>query len=61
MLARIEALPAGKVPALRRVFGALGEEGARYDFDAGFEVGLDILVGGIEAIADEGSGRDRIR
>ena len=61
LLARIEALPAGKVPALRRVFGALGEEGARYDFDAGFEVGLDILVGGIEAIADEGSGRDRIR
>ena len=61
LLARIEARPAGKVPALRRVFGALGEEGARYDFDDAFEASLDILVGGIEAIADEGSGRDRIR
>jgi TetR/AcrR family tetracycline transcriptional repressor len=51
LLARIETQPEGRVPALRRVFGALGEEGARYDFDAGFEAGLDILVGGIEAIA----------
>ena len=54
LLARIEAQPAEKVAALRRVFGALGEEGARYDFDAGFEAGLDILVKGIEAIAEEG-------
>ena len=51
LLARIEARPPEKVPAMRRVFGALGEEGARYDFDAGFEAGLDILVKGIEAIA----------
>jgi TetR/AcrR family tetracycline transcriptional repressor len=51
LLARIETQPSGKVPALRRVFGALGEEGARYDFDAGFEAGLDIMVGGIEALA----------
>ena len=50
LLTRIEARPAGEIPALRRVFGALGEEGARYDFDAGFEAGLDIFVGGIEAI-----------
>ena len=50
VLTRIEARPAGEIPALRRVFGALGEEGARYDFDAGFEAGLDIFVGGIEAI-----------
>lgn len=49
LLTRIEARPAGEVPALRRVFGALGEEGAHYDFDAGFEAGLDIFVGGIEA------------
>ena len=35
----------------RWFFGALGEEGARYDFDAGFEVGLDILVKGVETIA----------
>ena len=51
LLARLEARPAGEAPALRRVFGALGEEGARYDFDAGFEVGLDILVKGVETIA----------
>lgn len=50
LLNRIEARPAGEIPALRRVFGALGEVGARYDFDAGFEAGLDIFVGGIEAI-----------
>lgn len=55
LLARLEAQPAGEVPALRRVFGVLGEEGARYDFDAGFEAGLDILVRGIEAIAAEGA------
>ena len=50
LLARIEMQPAEKIPTLRRVYGALGEEGARYDFDAGFEAGLDILVGGIEAL-----------
>lgn len=58
LLSRIQAQPAGSVPALRRVFGALGEEGARYDFDAGFEAGLDILVKGIETIADEGTYRE---
>ncbi len=51
LLSRIEAQPAGRVPSLRRVFGALGEEGARYEFDTGFEAGLDILVKGMEAIA----------
>ncbi len=59
LLARLKARPSGEVPALRRVFGALGEEGARYDFDAGFKVGLDILVRGIEAIAAEGARRKR--
>jgi TetR/AcrR family tetracycline transcriptional repressor len=59
LLARLEARPAERVPALRRVFGALGEEGARYDFDAGFEAGLDILVKGIEVIAGEGAHRER--
>ncbi len=59
LLARLEEQPAGEVPALRRVFGALGEEGARYDFDAGFEAGLDILIKGIEAIANDGASRDR--
>jgi TetR/AcrR family tetracycline transcriptional repressor len=58
LMARLAEQPAGKVPALRRVFGALGEEGARYDFDAGFEAGLDILIKGIEAIAGEGAHRE---
>jgi hypothetical protein len=44
-----------EVPVLRRVFGALGEEGARYDFDAAFEAGLDFIVGGIEAVAGDRS------
>lgn len=57
LVARIEAQPAEEVPALRRVFGALGEEGARYEFDAGFDAGLDILVKGIEAVAGEGAHR----
>ncbi len=60
ILARIQTQPAGKVPALRRVFGTLGEEGARYDFEAGFEAGLDILVRGIEAVAGEGDRRGRV-
>ena len=55
LLARLESRPVDEVPALRRVFGALGEEGARYDFDAAFEAGLDILVGGIEAVAGDRS------
>lgn len=50
LLARIEERPAEEVPALRRVFGALGKEGAGYDFDDAFAAGLDIIVGGIEAI-----------
>lgn len=53
LLARIEKQPAGSVPALRRVFGTLKEEGAQYDFDAAFEAGLDIIVKGIEAIAPD--------
>ena len=57
LLVRLKARPSGEVPALRRVFGALGEEGARYDFDAGFEAGLDILVKGVEAVAGEGDHR----
>jgi AcrR family transcriptional regulator len=59
LLARLGARSEGETPALRRVFGALGEKGARYDFDAGFEAGLDILLKGIEAIANDGAGRDR--
>ncbi len=58
LLSRIEARPAGEVAALQRVFGALGEEGARYDFDAGFEAGLDILVKGIEVAMGKGVHRE---
>lgn len=51
LLERVRALPRGTAPALRRVAEALGEDGLRYEFDAGFEAGLDILVNGIEAAA----------
>lgn len=49
-LARLEGRPEA-LPAMRRVFGALREEEARYDFDSGFEAGLDMLLKGIEATA----------
>lgn len=49
-LARMEGRPEG-LPAMRRVFGALSEDEARYDFDSGFDAGLDILLGGIEGMA----------
>jgi TetR/AcrR family transcriptional regulator, tetracycline repressor protein len=61
LLVRIASRPPDEVPTLRRVFGTLGEEGARYDFDAAFDAGLDILVGGIEAVAREGSRRESDR
>jgi AcrR family transcriptional regulator len=47
LLARVEALPAGKAPTLTRIVGALGPEGLHYDFDSGFESGLDVLTAGI--------------
>jgi hypothetical protein len=46
---RMEGRPE-ELPTMRRVFGALSEEEARYDFDSGFDAGLDILLKGIEAI-----------
>jgi TetR/AcrR family tetracycline transcriptional repressor len=49
LLARVEALPAGKAPTLARVVGELGPEGLAYDFDSGFESGLTILTAGIAA------------
>jgi AcrR family transcriptional regulator len=51
LLARVEALPAGKAPTLARVVGELGPEGLAYDFDTGFESGLTILTAGIAASA----------
>ncbi len=51
LVERVRALPAGTAPALSRVVESLGESGLRYEFDRGFEAGLDILVAGIEAAA----------
>lgn len=48
---RVRALPPGRAPALTRIVDALGAEGLRYEYDRGFEAGLDILVKGIEAQA----------
>jgi AcrR family transcriptional regulator len=53
LTARLKTLPPGEAPALRRVFGALAETGTAYDFDAGFEAGLALLLKGIEAAVDE--------
>jgi hypothetical protein len=49
LLKRVRDLPAGAAPALTRVVEALGESGFRYEFDSGFESGLNVLVLGIEA------------
>ena len=46
---RLRALPPGAAPALARVVDALGRDGLAYDFDAGFDAGLDLLIAGIEA------------
>jgi TetR/AcrR family transcriptional regulator, tetracycline repressor protein len=49
LLERFEAGAADGLPATSRVFRALRREESRYDFDRGFEVGLGILLKGIEA------------
>jgi AcrR family transcriptional regulator len=51
LLNRVRALPPGTAPTLTRVAEALGEDGLRYEFDIGFEAGLNILIKGIEAAA----------
>lgn len=48
LLERVRALPRGTAPSLTRVAEALGEDGLRYEFDLGFEAGINILVKGIE-------------
>ena len=48
VLELLRGQPSGRYPAMRRVFEDLGREGLRYDFDSGFEAGLDIIVAGIE-------------
>lgn len=45
--------PEGSVPAMRRVFGALSEE----EMPADFEFGLDVLISGLEAVAENGMRR----
>jgi TetR/AcrR family tetracycline transcriptional repressor len=58
LLSRIGGQPAASVPTMRRVFEALAAQGIRYDFEAGLEAGLDILLKGIEAIAEGARDRD---
>lgn len=54
LIERVDALPAGKAPTLTRIVGELGAEGLHYDFDSGFESGLDLLVAGIAARRSHG-------
>jgi TetR/AcrR family transcriptional regulator, tetracycline repressor protein len=48
LLERLEEGAAAGLPATSRVFSALTSEEARYDFDRGFDAGLNILLQGIE-------------
>ena len=49
LLERLETGVADVLPTMSRVFRALTADEARYDFDRGFDAGLDILLKGIEA------------
>jgi TetR/AcrR family transcriptional regulator, tetracycline repressor protein len=49
LLGRLETGAAEVLPTMSRVFRALTAVEARYDFDRGFDAGLDILLKGIEA------------
>src|SRR5918998_1192128 len=49
LLERLETGAADVLPAMSRVFRALTADEARYDFDRGFDAGLDTLLKGIEA------------
>jgi hypothetical protein len=51
LLERLETGAADALPTMSRVFRALTAAEARYDFDRGFDAGLDILLKGIEASA----------
>ena len=51
LLEHLETGAANVLPTMRRVFRALTADEARYDFDRGFDAGLDILLKGIEASA----------
>lgn len=50
LLARLEARPADGAPTMRRVFQTLAEDEGERDSTLAFTVGMDILLGGIEAL-----------
>ena len=54
LLGLLEERPEGEFPAMRRVFRELSREELRYDFGAGFESGLAVILAGIESIAKGG-------
>ena len=51
LLERLETRGADVLPTMSRIFRALTADEAHYDFDRGFDAGLDILLKGIEARA----------
>ena len=55
LLRLLEESPEGSVPVMRRVFGALSEE----EMPADFEFGLNVLISGLEAVAENGMRRGR--
>jgi TetR/AcrR family tetracycline transcriptional repressor len=46
---RVEAQPDESLPTVCRVFAALGEDKAPYDFDTGFDKGITIILRGSRA------------
>lgn len=60
-LKRLRVRPVGELPAMRRVYGALSEKEALYDFDSGFETGLDVILSGLEAADGVLDGDDAYR
>jgi AcrR family transcriptional regulator len=61
LLNRTTGQQAARVPTMRRIFESLTAQGVQYDFDAAFEAGLDILVRGIEGLAEDARARDADR
>ena len=55
LLQLLEESPEGSVPVMRRVFGALSQE----ETPADFEFGLNVLISGLEAVAENGMRRGR--
>jgi AcrR family transcriptional regulator len=61
LLRRTDGPQAARVPTMRRIFESLAEQGAQYDYEAAFEAGLDILVRGIQGLAEDARDRDADR